>query len=235
MSYRFASGRVTTRSMNSHFPGRCSECGLNFPAGEPILFTVYPSGQKVVKHATRAQCDAAKAQAAVSVAKEVKSNLTLDLTSIVDFLKAAQARGLKSPKMRVLGLDGRSEIRLSLTRAGAAPGSLAVVSNGEYLGGVRPNGIVTGKLSVHTELQSHLLGIAQEPTVAAKQYAVFMSLCSFCGKPLTDEGSVEVGYGPVCAKHWGLPHTPKGAPVIVQQAYRGQSTAPAQPRLEEAK
>ena len=37
---------------------------------------------------------------------------------------------------------------------------------------------------------------------------------SFCALPLTDAGSVEVGYGPVCAKHWGLPHTPKGTPTV---------------------
>ena len=32
----------------------------------------------------------------------------------------------------------------------------------------------------------------------------------------TDAGSVEVGYGPTCAKRWNLPHTPRGS--SVQQA-----------------
>lgn len=41
-----------------------------------------------------------------------------------------------------------------------------------------------------------------------------MCRCSFCGLALTDEGSVEVGYGPVCAKRWGLPHQPHGVRVL---------------------
>ena len=30
--------------------------------------------------------------------------------------------------------------------------------------------------------------------------------CCFCGEALTDPNSVDAGYGPVCAKRWGLPH-----------------------------
>ncbi len=36
-----------------------------------------------------------------------------------------------------------------------------------------------------------------------------MSRCSFCNKSLTVDGpggSVDVGYGPACALHYGLPH-----------------------------
>lgn len=30
--------------------------------------------------------------------------------------------------------------------------------------------------------------------------------CCFCNSPLIDQKSTDVGYGPVCAKHYGLPH-----------------------------
>lgn len=37
--------------------------------------------------------------------------------------------------------------------------------------------------------------------------------CSFCQRELTDAGSLEVGYGPICADRWGLPHAPAHAAV----------------------
>jgi hypothetical protein len=37
-----------------------------------------------------------------------------------------------------------------------------------------------------------------------------MCRCSFCGLALTDEGSVFMGYGPICARNYGLPHVALG-------------------------
>ncbi len=122
--------------------------------------------------------------------------------------------GLQRPKLRVLDFDGRSELRLSLTTTGIAPGSVAVVKAGDYIGGVRPDGRVVGKLASSIERQKLLLVVAQDPDTAAKQYAAVMSQCCYCGKPLTDAGSVECGYGPVCAKNWGRKHVALGTTVI---------------------
>lgn len=37
-----------------------------------------------------------------------------------------------------------------------------------------------------------------------------MDRCCYCNLPLEDERSKQVGYGPICAKHWGLPWGTKG-------------------------
>lgn len=50
--------------------------------------------------------------------------------------------------------------------------------------------------------------LSEDTLVTAEQAAQFGQLygvCVFCGRALTDERSIEVGYGPDCADHHGLP------------------------------
>lgn len=194
--------------ITSKYNTKCNACGCRVNVGEQIEWVRNVQG---ARHATVAQCTDAKTKRAAAT---VPDALTLNLKPIAEFLRGAQARGLKSPKLRVLGVDGRTEVRMGLTKQGAAPGSISVVVGGTYVGSIRPNDAVVGQLAQDIELQKHLLIVAKDPVTAAKEYAALMGLCSFCGLQLTDEGSVEVGYGPICAKHWGLPHTPKGTPKL---------------------
>lgn len=190
--------------MNSRFPGKCIDCKCPFPVGEPINY-VRGVG---ARHASPVACNNAKAARA-----PLAQTPQINLTPIADFLLSAQKRGLKNPKLRVLAPDGSTELRLSTTSPrSAVPGSIAVVLGADFVGCVRPNGDTTGRFAMDSVLQNHLLEVAKNPVQAAQKYAALMGLCSFCGKQLTDEGSTEVGYGPVCAKHWGLPHQPKGTP-----------------------
>lgn len=71
-----------------------------------------------------------------------------------------------------------------------------------------------GSLASNTAVLEALNTIAADPAAAAKAYGALMGRCSYCDKALTDEGSVEVGYGPVCAAKYGLPHHPKGTRVL---------------------
>lgn len=188
----------------SKFNGKCGACGGRIKAGETINWQ-RGSG---ATHATLAACAAAKEQAAAA------AKPSIDLKPVADFLKAAQERGLKSPKLRVLAMDGKTEMRLGITRGGIAPGSISVKLGDEFVGCVRPTGQTTNALSSDSKMQEHLLAVAQNPAKAAKEYAALMGLCSFCGKQLTDAGSVEVGYGPICADKYGLPHKPQGTPAL---------------------
>jgi len=167
---------------------------------------------RTVTHATQAGCDAANA------AKAQTPEVKLDLSGIVAFLKAAQERGLKFPKLRVLDADGRTELRLHLTTMGSAPGSVSVKHEGVWVGMVRPDGEVRGQLAGNQDRQRVLVGVAADPDKAAKSYAAVMNRCCFCGKDLTDDGSVEAGYGPVCAEKWGLEHHRKGTKVLAMAA-----------------
>ena len=209
MRHQLAGGTVKT--MVARYAGRCGVCKAHFPAGTLIVWQAYGNGSTGAKHADVMACEAEKAKAAV---QPVTPAPTLNLKSIVTFISAARERGLKWPKLRVLDTDGQRELRLTVTVSGAAPGTVNVKRGDDWIGGVRPNGQVIGGLAHNPNLQAHLVAVAADPAAAAKRYAAVMCQCCFCAKPLTDAGSVEVGYGPVCAKHWGLPHSALGTPTL---------------------
>lgn len=220
--------------MQARYAGRCLDCGGPIAVGDTIR---YASGQ--VRHASPDVCkvaDASRAALAASICSNgAEANrlapsagstfrglqpapaAAVDLSAIRAFIQAAKDRGLKFPKLRVLDADGQTELTLGLTVAGHNPGSVSVKRNGRYLGLIRQDGTTKG--AIDARLAVHLVAVAQAPAAAAKAYAVLMCRCSFCGLALTDEASVELGYGPVCAKHWGLPHKAKGtkAPVALAE------------------
>lgn len=58
-------------------------------------------------------------------------------------------------------------------------------------------------------LNKELKAFAKDPATFAAQYGKRTGKCCFCDIRLTDDrdgSSVEVGYGPICAKKWNLPH-----------------------------
>lgn len=55
------------------------------------------------------------------------------------------------------------------------------------------------------EVKQALNDFSADPVQAASAYGKLMGFCCFCHRKLTDKRSTDVGYGPDCAKHWGLP------------------------------
>jgi len=200
---------MAPRTMLSKFPGTCSRCRGRFPAGTTIEWS---KGQGAA-HADLTLCLASSGPAATPALVP-----TIDLKPIADFLLAAKARGLKFPKARFLA-PGGGELKLSLAGPGSkAPGSIQIVMRDIWVGRVEPDGRVVGDSLLQNDVLGHyLLTIAGNPAEAAKAYGSLLCRCSFCGLALADAGSVEVGYGPVCAKKWGLPHSPKGIPTLDMQ------------------
>lgn len=194
------------RTLHAKYPGRCAACGTHFTAGTLIE---WEPGSKA-KHSDLRVCAAAAAAPKPPAAPPV----TASLAPVAAFLTAARERGLKYPKARFLA-PGGGELRLSLAGSmSKAPGSLQVKLDDLWIGRVEPAGAVVGPLSRRPDLLATLAAVATDPAKAAKEYGALMASCSFCGLALTDAGSVEVGYGPVCAAHWGLPHKPKGTPAL---------------------
>jgi len=199
---------MAPKTMISKFPGTCSRCRGRFPAGTAIEWAKGVGAT----HANLAVCGVtASAPATPQLVP------TIDLKPIADFLNAAKARGLKYPKARFLA-PGGGELKLSLAGAGSkAPGSIQIVVRDIWVGRVETDGRVVGDSLLQNDVLGHyLLTIAGNPAEAAKAYGALLCRCSFCGLALADAGSVEVGYGPVCAKKWGLPHVPKGVPTLDQ-------------------
>lgn len=197
-------------TIQAKFNSKCPACKASILVGEKVEW----QRGTPARHATATQCFEAQQRDAAQPKLDVEP-ARLTLSPIVQFLQAAKDRGLKRPKLRVLDIDGRTELRLSITTAGYNPGSVAVKRGDMFIGLVKPSGEMTREVVGSPALQAHLAQIAKDPARAAKDYAAVMCQCSFCGKPLTDVGSVDVGYGPVCAKNWGLPHSALGTSVLL--------------------
>jgi hypothetical protein len=85
-----------------------------------------------------------------------------------------------------------------------------------YLGRLEPDGKLQltaeiRKQDVNDEYVIILQALNADPVKAAVLYGHATNSCSFCARELTDEPSVEAGYGPICADKYGLPWGDKPA------------------------
>lgn len=180
------------KTMTSKFPGFCQTCKQKFPAGTLITWS------KATGAAHSVCPPAPKAPEPVAA---------VDVANIVAFLRSASK--LKFPKLRVL--DPHSTGELTLAPSSKYPGALFVRdATAGRIGGIKADGQPFGAIANDSAMLDHLRKVNAAPLDAAKRYAAIKCNCSFCSLPLTDEASVEAGYGPVCAKHYGLPHKAKG-------------------------
>jgi len=137
---------------------------------------------------------------------------------IVKFLHAAHEH-LKKPKLRFQA--GGEMLCLSIAGPRSSePGAIDVkhASRGEvdpatgftkkdWYGRIKLDGTYYGSRKFdQAEIRTALAVITVDPAKAAKLFGQLTSSCCFCGAELTDGASIAVGYGPICAEHWGLPH-----------------------------
>lgn len=191
-------------TITSRFAGVCKSCGGAFDAGTQVSWARGKGAQHLV---CPAQPVAPPARPTAQLA---------GAAAIAQFLTDANARGLKYPKARFMA----NGAEVALTRAGSRskyPGSIQVLVSGVWVGRIAPDGAVFGPLVRDQKTLDALASIAADPAKAASAYGVLTGRCCFCMLELSDAGSVEVGYGPVCAKNYGLPHQPKGRPDAIAQ------------------
>lgn len=187
--------------MIARFGGRCNKnCGTFINVGDTILWGRGQGAEHVI-------CPEPIPAAPAPVMPVIAG-----AQEIVNFLKRPVSTGkLKFPKVRFLAPDGCSEMRLSMATAiSKFPGTVQVKVGMQWIGRINADGSITSGIKNFPNLLGTLTTIAEAPALAAKAYGALMGRCSFCNLQLTDDGSVEVGYGPICAKHYGLPHTAKG-------------------------
>jgi len=148
----------------------------------------------------------------------------MNFRNIFSLFEFAVGSGLKYPKIRLqaTGLNGRVS-PVVISRNGSKsrnPGHLSV-TNGErygsfnniYFGRIDPDGqffqASNGQGNQFSVIDL-LTRLAADPVAVAVEYGKLTGNCSFCETQLTDPQSVALGYGPVCAKHWHLPHSYSG-------------------------
>jgi hypothetical protein len=136
-----------------------------------------------------------------------------NIKPLVDLLETAKAH-LKRPAIVLRA--GDFDIRLSIAGERAkVPGSITVLSadrNGEegrdWYGRITREGEYQPSRKFEaqqTAIGQALSAMASDPAKAASEYGHLTGRCCFCNRTLDDERSTAVGYGPVCAKHFGLP------------------------------
>jgi hypothetical protein len=190
--------------INAKFASVCTECNGRIKVNEPINWV---RGQRGASHAVPATCAAFRTAPPVPVA-------VVGIAGIVAFLTSAAERGLKHPKARFLSPQNE-EMRLALAgERSRNPGSVQIKIAGEWIGGILTDGRPTGPIGEMRDVLDTLVAIAEDPVSAARAYGALMCRCSFCNLHLTDEGSVEVGYGPICAVSYNLPWVRLGVPVL---------------------
>jgi hypothetical protein len=133
----------------------------------------------------------------------------------VRFQLSNTARGLRIEANARGQLMALSDQRMSTGRR-MRYGSLD--RDGRFRGNVGPTEI---ERIIFNEVADVLQRFAADPAGYAGAHGQATGNCCFCGRGLTDERSVAVGYGPICADYYGLPWGDATAPAFdVQQGSR---------------
>lgn len=126
----------------------------------------------------------------------------LDLLKIAGiFSLVSRGRGTR-PIFRAL----HGETRIQIKPAGPGePGAFKVTGDGYgHFGKIDAEGNWLPSRGAPQGLGETLAAIANDPLAAAVHYGKMTNACCFCGRVLSNEESVERGFGPICAKTWGL-------------------------------
>ena len=135
-------------------------------------------------------------------------------SGVYDLFKRAATR-LKYPKVRLqTELGTPLQLYISGERS-RVPGVVNVVEvhterdKARWFGRVMPDGTwqQNPRLSMEDFLPvgKLLKRLASDPAKVASEYGRLTGNCCFCYRKLDDERSTAVGYGPHCAKQYGLP------------------------------
>jgi hypothetical protein len=130
-----------------------------------------------------------------------------DFAAVFNMFLTAQ-KHLKYPKVQLDSPVGR--VKLSIASKNAKfPGSISIVTGRQgFVGRIHTDGRIDinrqGE-SIKTEITDFLVEFSQDPVKMSVEQGKLHSRCCFCALPLKTQESLAVGYGDVCAKHWGLP------------------------------
>ena len=109
------------------------------------------------------------------------------------------ATHLRYPAINLTSKAGR---KIRVYRA--TKGYIAIKVDGEYVGKLMSAGaqiILYSAKELLDEIDTLLSNPITESALQGREYG----RCCFCNRELDNEGSIQHGYGPICAEKWGLP------------------------------
>ena len=131
-----------------------------------------------------------------------------EFTGVFSLFEYAIAHTLKYPKIRLQTALGAP---VCLSRAGSKSIGQIMVTDGApfgsnvYYGRVTLDGEFIPSQVRSASVVDLLARLASDPARVASEYGRLTGNCCFCELRLTDARSTAVGYGPICADHFGLP------------------------------
>jgi len=130
----------------------------------------------------------------------------IKLNNIVEMLNHAKET-IKSPSIQIVTDDAT----YSLTIAGEQsqlPGTINIVSKSIWYGRIFLDGKFQPSKKIPEPIIEQLMNALQafnhNPEKMAHAYGHRTGRCCFCNLPLTNKKSIDVGYGPVCARNYRL-------------------------------
>jgi hypothetical protein len=148
------------------------------------------------------------------IVQEILNTPAADLTPKHDFGKIfalfeTARKHLKFPKIKLVSPFGQFQLSVA-SKTAKNPGSIALVT-GRYgfIGSILLDGSLSFKRHItdgtKQEVTKYLIEFNKDPIKMSVDQGKLHSRCCFCYLPLKTQESLAVGYGDICAKHWGLP------------------------------
>jgi hypothetical protein len=130
--------------------------------------------------------------------KAEKVSVEIDCSEIVSLFDFATEKGMKRPRITF------PEAKFSLSRDGFSVHVSKGAYPGKYFGKITREGeFIPGRNFSDLDI-AFLESFSKSPREYATSSGVETGSCRFCNLTLSTPESVSVGYGPVCASHWGL-------------------------------
>lgn len=132
-------------------------------------------------------------------AEAEKNAVIVDLTKINEMFTTATGNGLKRPKLRVDKLE-----IYPAPMNGKNAGYLYVKSDGNYSGKISVEGKFLKSRDCADGVEDTLITVANDPKGSLTNHGRITGQCSCCGRELTNQTSIDMGIGPICAAKYGL-------------------------------
>lgn len=191
------------KRMTARYPGDCPRCDVRIQPGDEIVF----DGR--ARHAECPRAERPESDDLMGPA-EPPAQRVGELGAAHALFDRAREH-LRFPKVRLTTDAGREVVLSVAGERSRRPGTLNVADDLPYgepgrrwYGRIERDG-TWGGASAPCDVLAIVAAFAAEPAKVAAEYGRMTGSCCFCGRRLTDERSTEVGYGPVCAGHYGLP------------------------------
>jgi hypothetical protein len=141
--------------------------------------------------------------------REQKATQTqINMTDLLDRFALALKAGIKRPKVNT------GDLLFSLAPAHGhnagcvyVKGEKDAYGDRDYLGKITREGKFFAGRGVEDEVKQRIAEVGADVVTAAKAHGAQHNNCCFCSRDLTTNESVSNGYGPICAKRYGLPWT----------------------------